>query len=131
MLRCPPCQELNRKVVQARALRSETGRWHSGRLVAGKRGIAWELTREQFARLSALPCTYCGNPQSGSGAGLDRLDNELGYTVDNVVPSCWPCNYIRRRGDFTYEEMRTLGPVLGPIWRVHPPRGTATRRDRS
>jgi hypothetical protein len=83
-----------------------------------------DLTREQYSALIAQPCTYCGNPLNESGSGLDRLDDSAGYTLSNLVPACWPCNWLRHRGAFTYDEMKRLGPTLGPIWKVHPPRGT-------
>ena len=27
--------------------------------------------------------------------GLDRVDNNKGYTIDNVVPCCKRCNYAK------------------------------------
>jgi hypothetical protein len=74
----------------------------------------FELTFEQFLELTAQPCTYCGRPPETSawngkmnGAfvynGLDRVDNDLGYTLDNVVACCGRCNLMKRdlsAGDF-------------------------------
>src|SRR5215471_13851640 len=99
------------------------GYWQSGRLMAIRRGITWELTLEELVALRSNPCTYCGNALNESGAGLDRIDGDGPYTLDNAVPACWPCNFIRHRGAFTFDEMMRLGPVLGPIWRAHGPRG--------
>lgn len=75
-------------------------------------------------------CSYCGNELNSTGGGLDRLDDSKAYAIDNVVPSCWPCNHIKKRGAFTFDEMMRLGPLLGPIWRVHPPGGTRGRTQR-
>lgn len=123
LIRCPDCKVAHQRQQAHEQLRSLNGRWHSGRLVAGYRGIPWELTRDELAALISQPCIYCGNPLNASGAGLDRLDSDGPYVLSNVVPSCWPCNYIKRRGAFTFDEMRRLGPTLGPIWQVHGPRG--------
>ena len=53
--------------------------------------------------------------------GMDRVDNAVGYMLDNVVPSCWDCNrtkgkrtrtwfkaYVRRLATYM------LGMVDGP-----------------
>lgn len=130
MVRCRPCQEKNRRVVTARALRSTIGRYNSGRLSALRRGHGWHLTIEQYETIITMPCHYCGNELNATGAGLDRLRDDELYTYENVVPCCWPCNYLRMRGAFTPEEMKRLGPVLGPIWKVHPPNGTARQTGR-
>lgn len=34
--------------------------------------------------------------------GVDRKDPSIGYTIDNVLPCCSICNYMKL--DFTYEE---------------------------
>ncbi len=45
---------------------------------------------------------------------LDRKDNNLGYSVDNVVPCCWNCNRIKS-DIYTYDEFLLLSPVLKKI----------------
>lgn len=74
------------------------------RLSAKNRGLSFELTKEQLLELTALDCHYCGNKPSnirkgprGSHVynGLDRKDNENGYTLDNVVPCCGICNRMK------------------------------------
>jgi hypothetical protein len=37
-------------------------------------------------------CKYCG---LYGAVGLDRVDNNVGYTYDNVVPCCVLCNFIK------------------------------------
>ena len=82
----------------------------SYRKSARKRGLAWELTDEDFERLTSLGCFYCGQPPSSvqrplrasyEGGdfvfnGLDRVDNDLGYTLENIVPCCEICNKAKR-----------------------------------
>jgi len=74
---------------------------------ARKRNLKWYLTEEQVACLTKQPCYYCGAEPSQvcgdekmNGAyiynGLDRVDNEEGYTIDNVVPCCGACNWAKR-----------------------------------
>jgi hypothetical protein len=49
--------------------------------------------------------------------GLDRIDNDRGYTVDNIVLCCFPCN--KAKGNvFSEEEMRTqIGPYISRVWK--------------
>ena len=39
------------------------------------------------------PCYYCGSIIET--VGVDRVDNNKGYTLDNVVPCCSKCNYMK------------------------------------
>ena len=74
-----------------------------GRIHARKRGISWELTIEQVGRLRATnACHYCKSSLPRTIAGLDRIDNALGYSVKNCVASCGQCN--RERGTLAYDE---------------------------
>ena len=42
------------------------------------------------SQLWGKPCHYCGCEIEVTG--IDRKDNDGGYTPDNVVPCCWDCN---------------------------------------
>lgn len=62
---------------------------------------------EDLKALTLQPCFYCGYlPAPGDPLNsLDRVDNTLRrYTVDNVVTSCFPCNWLK--GDLTLEDFR-------------------------
>ena len=79
---------------------------------ARKRGLSWDLSDDDFDRLISQPCHYCGQPPSlkkeiRSSAtrlcnGIDRVDSNLGYSPENAVPCCTPCN--KAKGDMTYGE---------------------------
>ena len=80
---------------------------------AKTRGYKFNLSKPEFRELTQQPCHYCGALPSNSynhphtnGAytysGLDRMDNDKGYTLDNVVPCCIVCNYIKL--DASYDE---------------------------
>lgn len=55
------------------------------------------LTEEEYTAIASKPCFYCENPIDTLGIGLDRINNDksVGYTIDNVLPSCWWCNKLR------------------------------------
>ena len=57
---------------------------------AKSRGLAFELTMEQFMSFWRQPCFYTGRPISS--IGLDRVDNAKGYVIGNVVPCCLAAN---------------------------------------
>lgn len=71
---------------------------------AERRSIAFELTYDQFCRLTLQSCSYCGLPPQSIKlvsnvavmSGIDRLDSKSGYTVDNCRPCCSACNYAKR-----------------------------------
>ena len=64
-----------------------------------------------IANILTKPCTYCGDTKR---VGCDRIDNDRGHTMDNVVPCCVECNAIRNRF-FSYEEMKELGRAVREI----------------
>jgi hypothetical protein len=70
----------------------------------GRGGL--HISYEKCQELWALGCTYCSkNLFEEKGCSLDRLNNDLGYTVENVVPCCGNCNTVRS-DVLTHEEMK-------------------------
>jgi transposase-like protein len=63
----------------------------------------FSLTEDQFAQLAQRPCHYCGqepvprrvNSHQILVNGIDRVDNTKGYTPENCVPACGPCNMMK------------------------------------
>jgi len=61
---------------------------------AGRRGYDFNLTYEQFMTFWQQDCYYCGSNQET--VGIDRVDNTVGYQMDNVVSCCRYCNLAKR-----------------------------------
>ena len=77
---------------------------------AKERNLIFDLDYDYFKSLTQQDCTYCGikpvqiyqlkDPKTGeirSGIpikynGIDRIDSNIGYHIDNVVPCCKTCN---------------------------------------
>jgi len=79
------------------------GRYKRG---ARARGLAFELSADEFHTLTSCSCEYCGEPPSQREnvgphngtyvyTGIDRLDRRIGYIQGNVVPCCRTCNDMK------------------------------------
>lgn len=82
-------------------IKKPQNRFHQYQADAQKRGISFELTFEEFMEFWQKPCFYCEDVLVT--VGLDRVDNTLGYTKDNVVSACKYCNMMKKAltfGDF-------------------------------
>ena len=83
---------------------------------AKKKNRPFELTKDEFKAKTSCNCHYCGALPNTSGKrissglnqsdylynGIDRKDNEIGYTVDNTIPCCKTCNFMK--GSLTYSD---------------------------
>lgn len=76
-----------------------------------KRNLCFELSREEFEILILKNCYYCDDPPSLRLInntplicnGIDRVDNSIGYLIENCVPACKICNVMKsskNRDDF-------------------------------
>jgi len=59
-----------------------------------ERKLEFTLTKENFDTIIIKDCHYCkSSPVKYSG--IDRLDNNKGYTLDNCVACCTTCNFLK------------------------------------
>lgn len=59
-----------------------------------KKGFENDMTLEFIEKLIAPGCSYCEDTELRMT--LDRIDNSMGHTQDNVVSACIRCNYVRK-----------------------------------
>lgn len=84
------------------------------------RNIKWELSNDNFINLIHSNCHYCGSkpkyqnlytpyntPIEGNANGIDRIDSDKNYTIDNVVPCCTKCNLMKS----TYTKIEFLDHI--------------------
>lgn len=82
---------------------------------ANKRNYEWNLTKEQFEKLTKMNCYYCNSKPSNimnnkncnkpyKYQGIDRVNNKKGYTLKNCVPCCKICN--RAKGNLTQKAFK-------------------------
>lgn len=101
-LRVVTVEQVAQARAQARAARKEQEQYPEVRarvLLSDLRGsdrkrdMACTLTLD-FVRIHvAAPCVYCGEDEIMRT--LDRIDNTVGHTEDNVVSACTRCNRVR------------------------------------
>lgn len=60
---------------------------------AKKRGIIWDLSVTIFSNYWQKNCYYCGDKIET--IGIDRIDSNLGYIPDNIIPCCKICNQMK------------------------------------
>lgn len=111
------CGCLCREVQSLRKLPDNQGAFNAvffqARVGAKKRNIPFELSISLVTSIAKQPCHYCGvvggnfkttkNCKEGIRYnGMDRLNSQLGYTPENVVPCCRDCNFMK--GTKTREE---------------------------
>lgn len=84
---------------------SINGAWKSLRNNARNRNIEISISKNEFIKIAKMNCFYCGEepkekiyydqPSWSKPAklnGIDRVNNNQGYTIDNVVACCYICN---------------------------------------
>lgn len=78
---------------------------------AKNRKLLFDLTKKSIIDIVDLDCYYCGSSpknefilrRGGSSPitiiyqGIDRIDSELGYIIENIRPCCKLCNMAKGR----------------------------------
>lgn len=132
-----------RRPSQPSPLRKDSG-WAAAtetfghyRQTARKRGLTFNLSRDEFHLITAQDCHYCGaqpaqrhSRRHFNGAfiynGIDRKDSDRGYEPDNCLPCCGTCNVMKQ--DLGYADFlrhiariyqaRTMEPSSGDAPRI-------------
>lgn len=83
------------KALQTRRqyMKTPEGRLNSIKASANTRKIEFNLTKEQALDILHKNCFYCGVNEN---IGIDRIDNNIGYTPSNSRACCSICNYMKR-----------------------------------
>lgn len=79
--------------------------------------IEFKLSVDEFYRLTQQNCFYCGETPSRESSswckdgrspflynGIDRIDSNKGYAINNCVPCCSKCNYAK--GNMSLEDFK-------------------------
>lgn len=80
---------------------------------AERRNYSFNISLQEFITISTKNCHYCGDIPKVSAKmnirrnkiktnGIDRVNNKIGYEIDNIVPCCFMCNLSKYR--YTIEQ---------------------------
>lgn len=110
---CHTHKELTRKSVRKSSWNAKDSRslaitqlFYTYNFQAKTRGYIFSLEKEEFVNLIFSHCSYCNAPPSNCKMtnrghvmynGIDRLDNDRGYELDNVAPCCITCNRMKNK----------------------------------
>ena len=72
---------------------SLTSQYHEYKKRAKKKKMDFEISKEDSKLFYNTNCYYCGD--DFKGMGIDRIDNNKGYVLNNVVPCCSRCNFMK------------------------------------
>lgn len=104
------CGCLRNELDQGKGSRKPEGEASRNRVISNyksnalSKGLEMSLSGKQMIELFSNNCHYCGispstlsHPNKCNGPflynGIDRLNNDKAYTIDNVVTCCSECNY--------------------------------------
>lgn len=95
----------------------ENGLYSKYKREALKRNLEFKLTKDELISLSKRNCNYCNieplqkyykktNSDKLLYNGIDRVNNEKGYLLENCVPCCIKCNTAKN--NLSLEEFKSL-----------------------
>jgi hypothetical protein len=88
---------------------------------AHERGYEFTLTLEQFQELVVQPCYYCNVFSPTEANGLDRINNDIGYTPENCKSCCGICNRMKSfyHPVFFVEKVKHIANETYPLEEFH------------
>lgn len=102
------CSRLGIRNTETRALNQMYADYKSR---ANKKNLKFTLSRKRFYKLVNSKCHYCKSPPlfiyrkfNHVINGIDRKDNNLGYTLKNSVACCMVCN--RAKNNMLYKDFK-------------------------
>ena len=94
-------EEKKNKIKKQKRINNRTlnGRFLSSRRGAKYRNYCYELSKKDYGKLTNNQlCIYCGGTDGteyNKYVGVDRVCNEIGYKIGNVVSCCRICNIMK------------------------------------
>lgn len=106
LLRSGGARSCGCSVAHDPGLAAAKSKYGSYKGMAKKKCRVFNLTLDDFMKITSEPCHYCGmepvqitHPKNTNGEyvynGIDRVDNSIGYVKENVVPCCKRCNVAK------------------------------------
>ncbi len=108
--------QLHKKHKKEKGMASLKHLFNTYKASAKERGYVFDLSFDEVKKLTSNNCFYCGqkpnmkrkphNTVNGEYIynGIDRIDNVIGYEIENCVSCCTHCNYAKHT--MTIKEFR-------------------------
>ena len=72
------------------------GRYWDYKSTAKNNNRKFELTIEEFQKITLQVCNYCGQfSENKNYCGIDRIDSNKDYYSGNIAPCCDWCNFMK------------------------------------
>jgi hypothetical protein len=72
------------------------GRYSCYKFNAKAKQVEFNLSISEFEKITNRKCYYCNEfTINKQYCGIDRADNNLGYTVENSISCCCDCNVLK------------------------------------
>src|SRR3990172_9485444 len=111
---CFSAEQARDRLIKPHGEASFNSHYYRYKRWAKKRSIQFSLSINEFKDIIIKPCYYCGDfpteriskrKHNGYfiGHGIDRVNNDIGYTISNSVSCCKHCNIAKSTlsiGDF-------------------------------
>jgi hypothetical protein len=69
-----------------------------------KKQLDFLIMPDDYNNIIKHDCYLCGKKNSNShNNGIDRLNNNIGYILSNVISCCCECNYMKK--NYSYEDL--------------------------
>jgi hypothetical protein len=94
-------RDTTKKEMQKAYNNSREGKYKSFVLSVNKGKYDISMTKDEIMNMTDMPCVYCGHETEDKvyRNGIDRLDSFIGYQIDNCVPCCRECNFMKGQVD--------------------------------
>lgn len=98
------------------------GTYSSYKIRAKNKGLEFNLSEEEFKKLTQSDCYFCDTPPENKASkhgyefiynGIDRIDNNYGYVTGNIVPCCRDCN--TEKGSISVKMIKKLYELVKDI----------------
>ena len=90
---CAVCRNERRKTWDESSRSNPDRIFKKYKRCARKRGLDFDISEKDFYSFKDSSCHYCGSKLNQ--IRLDRVDNNAGYNIDNVVSCCTLCNFFK------------------------------------
>lgn len=90
------CKECKNQYERSRYFLPKT-RYSYCKKHAKERKIEFTITLDEFDDITKKECVYCGKFSYNEIkiTGIDRVDSNLGYILNNCVSCCYKCNTMK------------------------------------